>query len=141
MECTRKNLLSQTSYTITDAILSKVSEYKYLGVYLSSDLNWQRHVDYVTGKAGKALGFLRRNAKNFIMPTKKLLYKTYVRSVLDYSVSFGTPQQFVTQKNLKECRTSPPNLFVNVVTESSVIRSRKNYCNEIHWIVEDADFA
>lgn len=84
MNFTGKKLQSQISYPMNNVVISKSNEYKYFGVYFSSHLNWQRHVDYTTGKAGKALGFLRRNAKYFIMPTKELLHKTYVRSVLDY---------------------------------------------------------
>lgn len=55
----------------------------------------------VTGKAGKVLGFLRRNAKNFNMSTKELLYKTYVHSVLDYACVVWDPSTVCDTEKLE----------------------------------------
>lgn len=91
MEFTRKTSHSQTSYTINNDIISNVTDYKYLGVYFSPNLNWQRHVDYIAGWIGKALGFLHRNEKNINVPTKELFYKTDARFILHYACVFWNP--------------------------------------------------
>lgn len=71
--------------------LRQVFEYKYLGIYFTSQLRWQRQVDYVAAKAGKALEILRRNVKSFPIPTKELLLKTNVRSILEYACTVWDP--------------------------------------------------
>lgn len=55
----------------------------------------------VTGKARKVLWFLRRNAKNFNMSTKELLYKTYVHSVLDYACVVWDPSTVCDTEKLE----------------------------------------
>lgn len=91
MTFTRKKYPHTSSYNLNSVPLKQVSDYKYLGVYFTSFLRWQRHVDYVAAKAGKVLGFLRRNAKTFPVPTKELLYKTNVRPLLEYACTVWDP--------------------------------------------------
>lgn len=91
MSFTRKKNPYAASYAINNNILSRVLEYKYLGVNYTTDLRWNTHVDYVVAKAGKTLGFLRRNARNFNKDTRELLYKAYVRSVIEYACVVWDP--------------------------------------------------
>ena len=41
--------------------LESVSAAKYLGVTISEDLRWGKHMDNITKKANQTLGFLKRN--------------------------------------------------------------------------------
>lgn len=75
--------MALTFYSLSGSSLQTVSEYKYLGVFLTSSMCWHRHVDYITAKACKVLGFLRRNTKPFPQQARDLLYKSYVRPILE----------------------------------------------------------
>ena len=44
--------------------LESVSQHPYLGVELSSKLDWGHHIDSKVTKANKTLGFLGRNLGN-----------------------------------------------------------------------------
>ena len=60
---TRKRKPIQTMYTLRGQGLHKVSKAKYLGVTISSSLEWNTHIINSVKKANKTLGFLKRNLK------------------------------------------------------------------------------
>ena len=41
------------NFEIEQSAITKVKEHKHLGVYLTSDLRWTEHVEYITGNAKK----------------------------------------------------------------------------------------
>lgn len=55
-----KNKLTYTC-SISSCELERVATFKYLGVFLSADLSWKCHVDYIWSKANRNLEFLRRH--------------------------------------------------------------------------------
>ena len=48
-------------YYIHGHRLKHVDHVKYMGVHITSDLRWDKHVDIICNKANSALGFIRRN--------------------------------------------------------------------------------
>ena len=71
----RKRLPIVLNYTIHDQILNRVKYTKYLGVSTTSDLNWNEHINQVTGKANQMLGFVKRNIKTRLQNLKTEAYK------------------------------------------------------------------
>lgn len=86
-----KKRMAPTPYNLSDSPLQTVSEYKYLGVFFTPPMCCHRHVNFITAKAYKALGFLRRNTKLFPQQTRDLLYKSYVRPILEYGCTVWDP--------------------------------------------------
>ena len=78
-----------------------VSEAKLLGVVLSDDLKWNRHIDYICKKAARrfyGLRLLKRNA----LPSHILIsiYCTRIRSIVEYACQvwhYGLPQYLSDQ--------------------------------------------
>ena len=68
-----------------------MSAAKYLGVTISEDLRWGKHIDVITKKANQTLGFLRRNIKVHNQDLKSTAYKTLVRPQLEYASSVWSP--------------------------------------------------
>ena len=70
-----------------------VKSFKLLGVYLSSDLTWATHVDYVLKKANRRLYALRQLKRCGVLPADIVkVYCSLVRSVVEYaSVVFFEP--------------------------------------------------
>lgn len=91
MSFTRKQITHEFDYYLNGNHISTVREFKYLGVFLTETLSWDCHVRYVTAKACKVLGFLRRNAKHFPIETKQLLYVMNVRPILEYACTVWDP--------------------------------------------------
>ena len=64
---------------------------KYLGVTISDDLKWGKHIDNITKKANQTLGFLKRNIKVHNQDLKSTAYKTLMQSQLEYASSVSSP--------------------------------------------------
>jgi hypothetical protein len=80
-------------YTILNKPLDVVQNYKYLGVMISSNLKWGDHVKYVTSRASRLLGFIKRlvrcNDSNVLVK----LFCTLCRPILEYGIPGWFPYQ------------------------------------------------
>jgi hypothetical protein len=65
-------------YTLHNIQLNSIQEAKYLGVTISQDLSWTKHINNITAKANNSLTFIRRNVKTPNKKIKETTYKTYV---------------------------------------------------------------
>ena len=65
--------------TLDNQVLENVSSVKYLGVKITDDLEWGQHINEITSKATKTLGFSRRNLTFASKESKVVAYKTLVR--------------------------------------------------------------
>ncbi len=57
----------------------------------SSDLSWNSHINQVTNKANKTLGFVRRNIRTTNSKVKEHAYKALVRPQVEYASSIWDP--------------------------------------------------
>ena len=74
-----------TSYTLHGQTLQTTTEAKYLGITITNKLSWKTHVDNITNKANKTLGFIKRNTKTTHQQTRETAYKTLVWPQLEYA--------------------------------------------------------
>jgi len=82
----------EAPYVLLDTQISRVSNIRDLGVIFSSNLSFNKHMDYIISKGYSLLGFIKRNGREFSDPfTLKSLYVTYVRSVLEYAAVVWDP--------------------------------------------------
>ena len=78
-------------YTLVGVILDHVQEAKYLGVILSEDLKWGKHIQSITSKANSVLGLLRRNIHHCPEKLREQAFIALVRSRLEYSAPAWDP--------------------------------------------------
>lgn len=64
---------------------------KYLGVTISDNLSWSKHIENITAKGNRTLGFVRRNLKNCPKSVKTAGYTTLVRPVIEYASTVWDP--------------------------------------------------
>ena len=64
---------------------------KVLGVYISSGLSLNSHIDRITGNANRTLGYIRRNIKTKNQKVRETAYNTLVRPQLEYSAGVFCP--------------------------------------------------
>eukprot|EP00745_Piridium_sociabile_P022823 TRINITY_DN35603_c0_g1_i2.p1 TRINITY_DN35603_c0_g1~~TRINITY_DN35603_c0_g1_i2.p1 ORF type:complete len:143 (+),score=24.63 TRINITY_DN35603_c0_g1_i2:60-488(+) len=74
-------------YKLHGHTLESVTTSKYLGVKLHKEVTWDQHIDAITVKASKALGFLRRNLKVSSSELREKAYLIFVRPLLEYASS------------------------------------------------------
>ena len=82
----------QNIYQLNGQALERVSNFKDLGVLFDSKLKFNEHHKEITQKAFKMLGFLYRTARYFqSIESILLLYKSLVRSQLEYATTVWSP--------------------------------------------------
>ena len=87
----RKSRLVHAEYYIHQQKLAIVDSAKYLGVNISKNLSWKRHVDVVCKKANSTLAFLQRNIPCCPREIKVQCYQTYVRPIVEYAAIVWSP--------------------------------------------------
>ena len=63
MQAGRKRHTILNTYTLHDHPIPITDSAKYLGITISNDLKWNKHVSNITSKANSTLGILRRNPR------------------------------------------------------------------------------
>ena len=89
------NLVNYDDYYLTlkniTSKLSAVTSVKDLGVTIDDRLNFNEHIHTKINKAYSILGIIKRNFKHMDSYTFTKLYKTMVRSHLEYAESVWAP--------------------------------------------------
>ena len=80
-------------YTLHNITLKSVDTAKYLGITISKDLSWNKHIDNITASATNTLRFIKRNVKTHNLKVKEAAYTTYVRPQLEYCSTVWHPWQ------------------------------------------------
>jgi len=79
-------------YTLDGISIQRVSQVHDLGILFVPSLNFSPYIDYMTSKACRALGFIRRHSTNFSSANCLLaLYNALVRSVIEYGSIVWSP--------------------------------------------------
>ena len=78
-------------YVLHNHHLDVVDSSKYLGVTISNNLKWDRHIDNITAKANRTLGFLKRNLRGCRTSARARAYEAIVRPTLEYAASIWDP--------------------------------------------------
>ena len=90
-------------YDILGATLRRVTNHDYLGVTISSDLNWLRHVKNISNKASRTIWFTQKNLIPLL--TKCEIYKSYkmlVRPQLEYASEVWSPYTMKCIKKIEQ---------------------------------------
>ena len=79
---------------------------KYLGLTITSDLNWNNHINNITARANESLGFVKRNVKTRLRLIKTKVYKALVRPRLEYCSTVWDPQSKCATQRLEKRRAA-----------------------------------
>lgn len=78
-------------YNLGSEPLTKVSQYKYLGITITSDLSWNSHISNVCNSAFRKLCLLRHKLKHAPSATRLLAYTSLIRPKLEYACIVWDP--------------------------------------------------
>jgi len=88
----RQTSSSQPTLQINRVATERVDDYKYLGVWIFSNLSWSKHIAEVCCKARQKVGILYRKCyKNSNKDTMLKLYLSCIRPDLEYAVPVWSP--------------------------------------------------
>lgn len=132
----KKKKQFQFNYSINRTQLLTVSKFKYLGVYFTTGLFWTRHIDHITAKTTRVLGFMKRNTKQFPIKAKAILHFSSVQSILEYA---SMVWQLWTQTNIDKLERVQSRavhfVFKNYTRNFSVTKAKK----KIGWYTLQKD--
>ncbi|XP_065652966.1 uncharacterized protein LOC136080279 [Hydra vulgaris] len=78
-------------YCIKDSKLHSTTHEKDIGVLISNTMKWNQHVNMVVNKANSRLGLLSKSFTYKDKNTMKILYCTFVGSILEYASPIENP--------------------------------------------------
>jgi ribonucleases P/MRP protein subunit RPP40 len=81
----------EVSYKFDNTELKTCTEMRDLGVMFDSKMTFSSHIDLITSRAMRVLGFVQRSSVDLSLSTFKLLYCSLVRSILEYSSVVWSP--------------------------------------------------
>ena len=109
--------------------VDRVNCHKHLGIYLTSDLSWSKHIHETCLKAYRKLSVLR-SVRLLHRNTLDLLYKLTIRSVIDYGlIIFGTTLNQIDLNRLERVQYRAAKL----VTGALHLTSREKLNEELGW--------
>ena len=117
-------------YSLCGAILQQVSEAKYLGVNISEDLHWSKHIQGLASKASSTLGLLRRNLSLCPQKLREQAYISLIRSRLEYCAAIWDPH---LEKDTQQLEAIQRRAARFVVQDFSRYSSVKSYLNDLKW--------
>ena len=109
---THQRLALVDSFTVRtgDTVLSRVYQFKYLGVMLDPYLSWNEHIHRLVQNIVK-LGMLRKARKVIPRESCLTLYNAMILPVINYCAVFWTPAVRMTESTWISCIGVPPVLL------------------------------
>lgn len=113
------------SYSLNATPLEYVRSYKYLGVHITNSLSWSDHINHVTSKSNRMLGYLKRNFP--VAPTflKKQLYITYIRPLLEYAACVWDPGHVTLVNKLEAIQNRSSRFILRSYNRTSSVSAMK----------------
>jgi hypothetical protein len=128
---TKKKQPIQHNYILHNHLLESVSSAKYLGITVQSNLKikWDKHINDITSKGNKALGFLKRNQKTSNQQIKTQAYQVLVRPKLEYSCSIWDPHTSESIRNILMVQRRAARYICNRYHNTSSVSDMLNIIN------------
>ena len=120
----------QTPYVLHGQVLEAVDHAKYIGLEISHDLKWNYHVQNVTTKANRTLGYIRRNIFTKHKGIRQTAYQTLVRPQLEYASHVWSPH---TDTNVSLIETVQRRAAHWVTHDYSSYSSMTQMINTLGW--------
>ena len=116
-------------YNILGATLKRVTNHDYLGVTISSDLNWLKRVTKISNKASRTLGLLKRTLSPCSQNVKSIAYKMLVRPQLEYASEVWSPYAMKCIKKIEQIQRNSCRFIFHEYrrdTDTSLLINRLN---------------
>ena len=101
-----------------------------MGVELTNTLSWNKHVDSITKKGIRCLGFLHRNLSKCPRNIKTTCYNNFVRPIVEYASCVWDPH---TKRNSAKIETVERNAARFVMNNYSRESSVTTMLEELKW--------
>lgn len=117
------------TYFLNSTLLEQVESYRYLGIHITSSLTWSLHISTIIKSANSMLGYLRRNFSTAPSSLKLTLYKTLVRSKLEYASAIWDPCSANLINALELTQNNAARFILTNYNRTASVTTMKNMLN------------
>ena len=93
MDISEKRHPSKFTYSPHNKDLKMTYIAKYMGIIISQDMKWTKHITQTCSRANRALGFIKRNVQIRSHHIKEKLYNSLVRPHVEYASAVWSPRE------------------------------------------------
>ena len=147
---TKQNHCLLTTHPVQD-VLQQTQNHSYLGVELTQDLKWKTHINNITSKANRQLGFIKRNLLSCLQDLKAKAYIMLVRPLLEYSSTVWDTHTSELIKQIESVQrraarfvmrdysrySSPSSMLATLGWDTLELRQKVNRLALMHKIIND----
>ena len=113
-----------------DSPIPRVFDIKDLGVTFTASFSFTKHINIVTGKSFRFLGFIKRSMKSFKDPAVLFsLYNSYIRSKLEYCSVIWSPSARCLSDKIERVQKK----FLNFVCFQCNLNVSMSYEEKCHY--------
>ena len=112
-----------------DIALNIVEIHKHLGIYLTSNNKWTKHIDSIIESASKQVSYLRKLKYKLSKSTLDRLYCTYIRPLLEYGSEVWDGCTMTDANRLEQIQLNA----ARIVTGLPVFASLRSLYYETGW--------
>ena len=107
-------------FKLSNNILEIVDVHKHLGVYISSDNKWNKHIASIIASASKQISYLRK--LKYILPIETLskLYYSYIRPLLEYASEVWNGCTIINSNKLEQAQLTAARIVTGLSIFSSL---------------------
>ena len=107
-------------FRLNNSSLEIVDVHKHLGVYISSDNKWNKHIELIIASTSKQIAHLRKS--KYILPKETLnkLYCTYIRPLLEYASEVCDGCTITDSNRLEQVQLTAARIVTGLPTFSSL---------------------
>ena len=126
LRVTRKKTPTIVNYNIRGHLLECVPSSKYLGLIISNDLSWKKHIQSISTTANRTLSLLQRNIYHCPQPIKTMSYKSLVRPQLEYCSTIWDPHNKCYINQLESIQNRAARFILNDYRRYSSVTHMKS---------------
>ena len=127
---TNKRTVVTLPYYMHSQVLEHVTSYDYLGVRLTSKLNWKEHCDKTSNKANRALGLVKRTLQPCTPEVKERAYKAIIRPLLEYASAAWNPHTNRDTETIEKVQRRAARFVVHNYKRST---NSQDLVNQLGW--------
>ena len=106
--------------TYDNTMLNIVETHKHLGIHLSSNNKWTKHIDSVISSASKQVSYLRKLKYQLNKRTLNKLYCTFIRPLLEYGAEIWDGCSMADANSLEQIQMNAARIFTGLPVFASL---------------------
>ena len=130
MNISKKRHPSKFTYSLHNTDLKTTDTAKYLGIIISQDMKWTKHITQTCSHANRALGFIKINVKIRSPLIKEKLYNSLVRPHVEYASAVWSPHEVKPIHQLEMVQRRAARLTLNRHHNTSSV---KGMLEDLQW--------